>query len=91
MTRNDKAQQLSLGVLARSRKPDERRLPIHPAHFDRIDRQEELFAVGHFLDVRVVLGRSFSFDLFFLGGIVIFLFGLISEQIASLRFRGPER
>ncbi|AEV71446.1 alanine dehydrogenase [Mycolicibacterium rhodesiae NBB3] len=39
MTRNDKAQQLSLGVLARSRKPDERRLPIHPAHFDRIDRQ----------------------------------------------------
>ena len=37
MTRNVKAQQLSLGVLARSRKPDERRLPIHPAHFDRID------------------------------------------------------
>ena len=29
--------------------------------------------------------------MFFLGGIVIFLFGLISEQIASLRFRGPER
>ncbi|OJZ68723.1 N(5)-(carboxyethyl)ornithine synthase [Mycolicibacterium diernhoferi] len=28
---------LSLGVLARSRKPDERRLPIHPAHFARID------------------------------------------------------
>lgn len=29
--------QLTLGVLSRSRKPDERRLPIHPLHFDRID------------------------------------------------------
>jgi glycosyltransferase involved in cell wall biosynthesis len=29
--------------------------------------------------------------MFFLGGIVIFLFGLISEQIAGLRFKGPER
>ncbi|WP_127782897.1 N(5)-(carboxyethyl)ornithine synthase [Rhodococcus sp. X156] len=28
---------LSLGVLAHSRKPDERRLPIHPAHLARID------------------------------------------------------
>ncbi|MGY2898922.1 alanine dehydrogenase [Curtobacterium sp. PvP017] len=28
---------LHLGVLAESRKPDERRLPIHPAHFERID------------------------------------------------------
>ncbi|MPZ94081.1 MAG: alanine dehydrogenase [Propionibacteriales bacterium] len=28
---------LSLGVLATSRKPDERRLPIHPRHLDRID------------------------------------------------------
>ncbi len=28
---------LRLGVLATSRKPDERRLPIHPAHLDRID------------------------------------------------------
>jgi alanine dehydrogenase len=28
---------LSLGVLARSRKPDERRLPIHPMHLTRID------------------------------------------------------
>lgn len=28
---------LRLGVLATSRKPDERRLPIHPAHFERID------------------------------------------------------
>jgi len=32
-------QQLSLGVLAHSRKPNERRLPIHPAHFSRIDRR----------------------------------------------------
>jgi alanine dehydrogenase len=37
MTRSAEAQQLSLGVLARSRKPNERRLPIHPAHFSRID------------------------------------------------------
>lgn len=28
---------LTLGVLATSNKPDERRLPIHPRHFDRID------------------------------------------------------
>ncbi|RJQ86626.1 N(5)-(carboxyethyl)ornithine synthase [Amycolatopsis panacis] len=29
--------QLTLGVIARSRKPDERRLPIDPRHFHRID------------------------------------------------------
>ena len=28
---------LSAGVVATSRKPDERRLPIHPAHLERID------------------------------------------------------
>ena len=39
MTRSAEAQILSLGVLARSRKPNERRLPIHPAHFSRIDRR----------------------------------------------------
>ena len=43
----------------------------------------------------VALGRPWlhlppSTVMFFLGGIVLFLFGLISEQIASLRFRGPE-
>jgi alanine dehydrogenase len=37
MTNSPKTQQLSLGVLAHSRKPDERRLPIHPAHLSRID------------------------------------------------------
>ena len=37
MTRSADAQQLSLGVLARSRKKNERRLPIHPAHFARIE------------------------------------------------------
>jgi alanine dehydrogenase len=31
---------LSLGVVATSRKPDERRLAIHPAHFDRIDGEQ---------------------------------------------------
>ena len=39
MTRSAEAQQLSLAVLARSRKANERRLPIHPAHFSRIDRR----------------------------------------------------
>ncbi|MER6874595.1 alanine dehydrogenase, partial [Amycolatopsis sp. NPDC000673] len=29
--------QLTLGVVAHSRKPDERRLPIHPRHLERID------------------------------------------------------
>jgi alanine dehydrogenase len=29
--------QLTLGVIARSRKENERRLPIHPSHFERID------------------------------------------------------
>jgi alanine dehydrogenase len=37
MTRSADTQHLSIGVLARSRKPNERRLPIHPAHFVRID------------------------------------------------------
>jgi alanine dehydrogenase len=39
MTRSTETQQLSLGILARSGKPDERRLPVHPAHFPRIDRR----------------------------------------------------
>lgn len=39
MTRSTDGQALSLGVLARSRKPNERRLPIHPDHFGRIDPQ----------------------------------------------------
>ncbi|TGD84388.1 alanine dehydrogenase [Mycolicibacterium sp. CH28] len=37
MPRSTEGQQLSLGVLAHSRKRNERRLPIHPGHFDRID------------------------------------------------------
>jgi alanine dehydrogenase len=37
--RSAEAQPLSLGVLSRSRKPNERRLPIHPDHFSRIDSQ----------------------------------------------------
>ncbi|MEO3761648.1 N(5)-(carboxyethyl)ornithine synthase [Mycobacterium sp. B14F4] len=37
MSRSAEPKTLSLGVLARSRKPNERRLPIHPAHFARID------------------------------------------------------
>jgi alanine dehydrogenase len=39
MPRSAEAQKLSLGVLARSRKANERRLPIHPAHFGRIDHR----------------------------------------------------
>ena len=37
--RTTEAQQLSLGIPARSRKANERRLPIHPAHFAKIDRR----------------------------------------------------
>ena len=42
--------QLSLGVVARSRKPDERRLAIHPAHFERISadvRRHMFLERGH--------------------------------------------
>jgi alanine dehydrogenase len=41
---------LRLGVLATSRKADERRLPIHPAHLDRIDadlRSSMIFERGY--------------------------------------------
>lgn len=37
MTKRVEKQHLSLGVLAHSRKPNEQRLPIHPAHFSRIE------------------------------------------------------
>ena len=48
MTRSAEAQPLSLGILARSRKPNERRLPIHPAHFNRIDsRLRSRIALEH--------------------------------------------
>src|ERR1700682_2197167 len=39
MSRSAEAQKLSLGVLAHSRKANERRLPIHPAHLHRIDHR----------------------------------------------------
>jgi len=41
---------LSLGVIGTSRKPDERRLPIHPAHLERIDadlRRRMFFEHGY--------------------------------------------
>lgn len=50
MPRGSEKQALSLGVLAHSRKENERRLPIHPAHFDRIDpelRQRILLEHGY--------------------------------------------
>ena len=37
MPRNADARPLTLGVVAHSRKENERRLPIHPMHFQRID------------------------------------------------------
>ena len=37
MTKAPDVLHLSLGVLARSRKANERRLPIHPDHFSRIE------------------------------------------------------
>ena len=42
--------ELSLGVFRTSRKPDERRLPIHPAHIERIDaglRRRMFFEHGY--------------------------------------------
>ncbi|PRC42465.1 alanine dehydrogenase [Mycobacterium sp. ITM-2017-0098] len=42
MSGSTETEHLSVGVLAGSRKPDEHRLPLHPAHFGRIDP-----AVGH--------------------------------------------
>ncbi|AMM21718.1 alanine dehydrogenase [Frondihabitans sp. PAMC 28766] len=42
---------LRLGVLATSRKPDERRLPIHPAHLERIDAD---------LRARMILERGYG-------------------------------
>jgi hypothetical protein len=39
MSRSVEAQKLSLGVLSHSRKANERRLPIHPAHLHRIDHR----------------------------------------------------
>jgi len=42
--------ELSLGVVGTSRKPDERRLPIHPAHLERIDgglRRRMFFEHGY--------------------------------------------
>ncbi len=47
---------LTLGVIARSRKEDERRLPIHPAHLDRVDaglRQRLLVEEGYGLQFGV--------------------------------------
>lgn len=37
MPESTEKEHLSIGILAGSRKPDERRLPIHPAHLSRID------------------------------------------------------
>ncbi len=42
---------LRLGVLATSRKPDERRVPIHPAHLERIDED---------LRARMILERGYG-------------------------------
>jgi alanine dehydrogenase len=46
----ERMQDLTLGVVGTSRKPDERRLPIHPAHVERIDealRRRMFFEHGY--------------------------------------------
>lgn len=51
------AQQLTLGVIGKSSKPDEKRLPIHPRHVDRIDpglRQSIILEQGY--------GEAFGFS-----------------------------
>jgi glycosyltransferase involved in cell wall biosynthesis len=54
----------------------------------------ELLAVAAYAWSVATSGRLLhlppSTVMFFLGGIVLFFFGLISEQVASLRFRSPE-
>src|SRR6188768_996619 len=52
MSKTDSAPELLvLGVMATSRKPDERRLPIHPAHLERIDAD---------LRARMILERGYG-------------------------------
>ena len=52
MSQNDLSSGLlRLGVLATSRKPDERRVPIHPAHLERIDED---------LRARMILERGYG-------------------------------
>jgi alanine dehydrogenase len=46
---------LVLGVIGSSRKPDERRVPIHPAHFERIDE-----SLRPFIQVEQDYGRRFG-------------------------------
>lgn len=48
---NASANGLTLGVVASSSKPDERRVPIHPAHLERIDA---------FLRPRIILERGYG-------------------------------
>ena len=54
----------------------------------------ELLAVVGYVWSAATTGRLLhlppSTVMFFLGGLVLFFFGLISEQVASLRFRSPE-
>ena len=54
----------------------------------------ELLAVAAYAWSVATTGRLLhlppSTVMFFLGGLVLFFFGLISEQVASLRFRSPE-
>ena len=54
----------------------------------------ELLAVAAYVWAVAASGRWLhvppSTVMFFLGGLVLFFFGLISEQVASLRFRSPE-
>ncbi len=51
MSKSPEDSQLSLGVLARSRKENELRLPIHPSHIERIDAE---------LRHRIFLERGFG-------------------------------
>ena len=65
-------QELSLGVVGTSRKPDEQRLPIHPAHIERIDaglRRRMFFEHGYARSFGVADER-------------------LSEDVAGLRSRG---
>ncbi len=55
MTKSADRQRLSIGVLARSSKPNERRLPIHPAHISKID-----YRVRHRMLLESGYGEAFG-------------------------------
>ncbi|SDC38037.1 Alanine dehydrogenase [Sanguibacter gelidistatuariae] len=66
---------LSLGVMATSRKPDERRLPIHPSHLELIDED---------LRARIILESGYGADFGFTDAQLTPLVGRITSRAELL-------